>query len=58
MERKSELKGVRKCIKPNLSRSKSGGDWSKIKVAQNVLKQILVLEFLKSDDIFELRKIL
>ena len=31
-----------------------GGIWGqKIKVAQNSLKHILVLEFLKSDEIFE-----
>ena len=32
-----------------------GGD-TKIKVAENVLKEILVLEFLESDEFFEIRK--
>ena len=56
-----KMKGVWKCIKPNLQRTKYSGSGGgeggpEIKVAQNVLKHILVLEFLKSDEIFKIRK--
>ena len=56
MEMKSEMKRVRKCIEPNLVRTKSGGGGRgpKIKVAQNGLKHIFLLEFLKSDEILKI----
>ena len=60
------MKRVRKCIKPNLVRTKSSQWWwlgggvgvPKIKVAQNGLKHMLALDILKSDDIFEIEVIL
>ena len=52
-EMKSEMKGIQKCIKPNLQIWKGGE--SKMKVAQN-LKHILVLQFLKSKEHFEIGK--
>ena len=48
--------GVRKCIETNLVLS-DWGEAPKIKVAQNGLKHILVLEFLKSDEICEIGQI-
>ena len=57
---KSEIKGVRKCIVPNLQETKSksvggvGMGGLKVKVTENGLKHILVLEFLKSDQIYEI----
>ena len=45
---------VRICIKPNLvlSHFRVGGEGPKIEVAQNGPEHILVLEFLKCDEIF------
>ena len=54
----SEMNRVQKCIMPNLQRTKLRvGVKPKIQVAQNVLKHILVLEFLKSDEISEITTI-
>ena len=40
-----EMKGVRKCIEPNLQRTKSGGvRVAKITVTENVLNYILILK--------------
>ena len=54
MEMKSEMNRVQKCMKPNLVRTDSRMGCLKIKVAQNDLKHILVLEFLKSDEIVKI----
>ena len=57
-----EMKRVGKCMKPILVKTKSSWGWgggvreaTKDKVAQNGLKHILVSEFLKSNEIFEIR---
>ena len=53
-----EMNVVQNCIKPNLQRTKSiGAGVSKIKVTQNVKTHTLLLDFLKSDEIFENGKI-
>ena len=65
IKKKIELKkiwkfffSVRTYVKPNLVFSKIsfmlGGGGQKIKVAQNGMKHGLVLEFLRSDEIFEI----
>ena len=50
------MKGVKKCIKPNLVLSHFWGGGQKIKVAQNGQNHILALEFLKSNEILEMAK--
>ena len=58
------MKGVQKCIKTKsdtISFEGGGGtgaEGARIKVAQNGLKYILVLKFLKSNEILEITKIL
>ena len=52
------MRGVQKCMNPSLQKTipKKGVGDQKSKIVQNVLKHILVLEFLKSDEILEIEK--